>query len=371
MKTKILIVFAGLLFIRCSQKNETKKQTYPKENPITLQLNEANKLALLPLKCIGQEYPNKLGQVLNNKQELLPPSELHPVFYGCFDWHSAVHGHWSLIKLLKTFPALNQADSIKKLLLQRITAEKIQQEIAYFDIPNNTTYERAYGWAWLFQMATELHTWNDPFAKKIEKNLEPLTRLISDKFTTYLPKLKYPIRVGTHTNTAFAMSFAYDYATKTGDNKLKQRIEERAKDYFLNDKNCPINWEPSGHDFLSPCLQEIDLMRKVLSKQEFMHWINEFLPEITKPGFDLKVGEVSDRKDGHLVHLDGLNFSRAWVMYQLANQYDEFKHLIPVANKHIRYSLPNLTGDSYEGGHWLGSFAIYALIRTVEKHSNH
>ena len=361
MKTKILIVFVSLFFVYCSPGKEEKKQNQVSEKPVKLQLKDADKLASLPLKCIGQEYPNKLSQVLNKDAELLPPSQLHPVFYGCFDWHSAVHGHWSLIKLVKTFPGLQQADSIKKLLLQRITAEKIQQEIAYFDIPNNTTYERAYGWAWLFQMATELHTWDDPFAKKIEKNLEPLTRLISQKFMEYLPKLKYPIRVGTHTNTAFAMSFAYDYATKTGDAELKQIIEQRAKDYFLNDTNCPLKWEPSGHDFLSPCLQEVDLMRKVLPKQEFMNWIQKFMPEITQAGFDLKPGVVTDRKDGHLVHLDGLNFSRAWVMYRLANQYQEFNHLVPLANRHIRYSLPNLTADSYEGGHWLASFAIYAL----------
>jgi hypothetical protein len=359
MKIKLFIISITLFFISCSNKRTNEK--LKSAESVKLTLNDAEKLAQLPLKCIDKEYPNKLGQVLNNDKELLPPSKLHPIFYGCFDWHSAVHGHWSLVKLIKTYPNLKQADTIKKLLLNRITPENIQQEIAYFDIPNNKNYERAYGWAWLFQLATELHTWNEPFAKDLEKYLQPLTNLITEKFMEYLPKLKYPIRVGTHTNTAFAMSFAYDYAIATDNYELKNLIIKRAKDYFINDTNCPINWEPSGHDFFSPCLQEIDLMRKVLPEPEFKKWLNSFLPEITKPNFSLKPGEVTDRKDGHLVHLDGLNFSRAWVFYRLANQYEEYKHLTTIANQHIQYSYQNLVNDSYEGGHWLGSFAIYAL----------
>lgn len=167
--------------------------------------------------------------------------------------------------------------------------------------------------------------------------------------------------MGEHTNTAFGLSFAWDYAKTVGNAKLIAMISKRAKDFYLRDKGCPVQWEPSGYDFLSPCLEEIDIMRKVLSKEEFDLWITDFMPQLLDKNFSIEVGVVSDRSDGKLVHLDGLNFSRAWVFYGLASQYPEFNHLIHVANQHIKYSLPNLVGDSYEGGHWLGSFAIYAL----------
>jgi len=352
----LISVFLSLQACKSQQKTTA-------ENPQKLNLQVAEKLAKLPLQCIDKEYPNKLGQVLNNDSELKSPVELHPVFYGCFDWHSAVHGHWSLVKLLKEFSDLKEADSIKNLLKNRITPEKIKQELAYFDIENNHNYERTYGWAWLLKLAEELHTWNDPLARELEKNLQPLSQMISGKFSSYLTKLHYPIRVGTHGNTAFAMAFAYDYATAVNDEPLKQTIEKRSRDFFGNDVSCPINWEPSGHDFLSPCLEEVDLMRRVLPKDEFMKWLKTFLPQLLKEDFDLQPGVVADRTDGHLVHLDGLNFSRAWVLYGLAHQYQTFRHLIPLANRHMEHSLSNLTNDSYEGGHWLGSFAIYALTR--------
>jgi len=322
---------------------------------------DAYKLAELPLKCIKKEYPNKLGQVLNGNEDLLPPSELHPVFYGCFDWHSAVHGYWSLVKLAKEFPGLEKELQIKNLLLSHITPDKIAKEVEYFNRKHNGSFERTYGWAWLLKLATELHTWHDPQAKELEKNLRPLTKLIVNKLKDYLPKLQYPIRVGTHTNTAFALSFAYDYAVAFNDTALQELIKQRAKDFYLNDKDCPLNWEPSGHDFLSPCLEEIDLMRKILPKEAFMKWLDKVMLSINQKDFDLTPGVVSDRTDGHLVHLDGLNFSRAWVLYGLAKQYPEFKHLIKIANKHINYSYPNLIGDNYMGSHWLGSFAINAL----------
>lgn len=347
------------------ENNIIKTLAFQKDvKPIQLNLQQANQLAALPLKCIEQEYPNKPSQVLTEDADLNSPKNMHPVFYGCFDWHSAVHGHWSLVRLLKDFNSLKDADSIKKMLVKRFSKENIQKEIDYFNQKQNYSYERTYGWAWLLKLSAELHTWNDPDARIMEENLRPLTNLIAKRFTEYLPKLKYPIRVGTHTNTAFALSFAYDYAKTYQDKALLSMIEKRAKDYYLGDKNCPIEWEPSGNDFLSPCLEEVDVMRKVLDKESFMKWINNFLPSLSKPDFDLAVGEVTDRTDGHLVHLDGLNFSRAWVMYGLAQQYKEFKHLNFLANKHIAYSLPNLVGDSYEGGHWLASFAINALTKS-------
>jgi len=328
---------------------------------VELTLTEAINLATLPLTCLQTEYPNKLGQTISNGEELKEPHVLHPAFYGCFDWHSAVHGHWSLIKLLKTFPNLKDAQEIKLKLIQNISKENIEAEIAYFKGKYNKSYERTYGWAWLLKLAEELHTWDDPFARKLESNLQPLTELIIQKYIAFLPKLAYPIRVGTHTNTAFGFSFAWDYAYTLQNITLKEAIEAKAKSFYLNDKNCPLVWEPSGYDFLSPCFEEIDLMRRVLNKSVFHSWINDFAPQLKSHDFNIETGLVLDRTDGHLVHLDGLNFSRAWVLYGLANQYEEFSHLKVIANKHVNHSLPNLVGDDYEGGHWLASFAIYAL----------
>ncbi len=337
--------------------------TVPGVQPLRLTKQQAEKLSTLPLKCIRQEYPNKLGQVLASDSDLKPPRELHPCFYGCFDWHSSVHGHWSLVKLLKEFPHMEKADSIRGLLALQITKEKVFREVKYFDPKLNKSYERTYGWAWLLKLAAELHDWDDPLARQIEDNLQPLTDTIVESYKKYLPKLQYAIRVGTHTNTAFGLSFAVDYAMAVNDTAFVNVINKRARDFYLDDRQYPLWWEPSGYDFLSPAMEEIDIMRKVLPENEFKAWLNKFLPQITENRFTWKVGIVSDRSDGHMVHLDGLNFSRAWCMYGLAKQYPEFSYLIPVANRHIEYSLPNLVGDGYMGGHWLASFAIYALTQ--------
>jgi hypothetical protein len=256
---------------------------------------------------------------------------------------------------------MKNADSIRDLLRSQITKENIIQEVKYFEPKLNKSYERTYGWAWLLKLAEELHTWDDPMAKELEQNLQPLTDTIVMSYKGYLPKLKYPIRVGTHTNTAFGLSFAIDYAKTVNDTAFIRIITKRAKDFYLNDKKYPLWWEPSGYDFLSPALEETDIMRKVLDKKEFFNWLRDFLPEIMNDSFTMKPGIVSDRTDGHMVHLDGVNFSRAWCMYGLAKQYPKFSYLIPVANEHINYSLPNLVGDDYMGGHWLASFAINAM----------
>jgi hypothetical protein len=366
----LLVVFMMQTFISCdrSKKETDNKQKEPiseknedYSKPIRLTLKQANNLAELPLSCIQTEYPNKPGETLGSKEDLGEPHELHPAFYGCFDWHSSVHGHWSLVKLLKDFEKLEKEKQIRRKLKENITKRKIQQEVVYFKREHSKSFERTYGWAWLLKLAEELHTWDDPMARKLEKNLQPLTELIVQRYLNFLPKLNYPIRVGEHTNTAFGLTFAWDYAKTTGHKELLSLIKSRAKDFYLEDKDCPLGWEPSGYDFLSPCLEEIDLMRRVLDKQKFSTWMEDFLPQLKSEDFNLKPGVVSDRTDGKLVHLDGLNFSRAWVLYGLAAQYEEYSHLTKIANKHVRYSLPNLTGDSYEGGHWLGSFAIYAL----------
>lgn len=324
-------------------------------------LEQANNLAALPLACIQVEYPNKLNQVLGTGEDLKSPKELHPAFYGCFDWHSSVHGHWSLITLLKQFPELKDAAIIRKRLRENISKAHIETEIAYFKPKHNKSFERTYGWAWLLKLAEELHTWNDPLARELETNLAPLVEIIVNGYLEFLPKLNYPIRVGEHTNTAFGLTFAYDYAKTVGHKELQSLIEKRARHFYLKDLNCPISWEPSGFDFLSPCLEEMDIMRRVLPADEFKPWLQEFMPPLANENFELEVGKVSDREDGKLVHLDGVNFSRAWCLLGLANQYPAYEHLKPLAQKHINYSLPSIVNDSYEGSHWLGSFAIYAL----------
>ena len=368
LKNSIFIIILAL-FISCNNNKEQQ----PKNNPTNLPqlknypnpkftLAEANKLIELPLHCVTTEYPNKLNQVIGGDEDLKSPQDLHPVFYGCFDWHSAVHGYWSMVTLLKQFPELEKRDEVKSILQKHLTKENINTEVAYFEAKINNGFERTYGWAWLLKLAEVLHTWDDPIAKELEQNLKPLTDVIVKKYIDFLPKLVYPIRVGEHPNTAFGLSFAFDYAKIVGDQKLIDLISKRAKNFYLKDENCPITWEPSGYDFLSPCFEEADLMRRILTNHEFLNWMNRFLPQLKNTNYNLEVGKVGDRTDGKLVHLDGVNFSRAWCLYGIANQFpDEYSHLTNIANKHIAYSYPNLIGDTYEGGHWLGSFAIYAL----------
>ena len=366
MKLKLTIPLIFFFIISCNSK---KEETQITEKPIAiktesvpvLNLEEANRLAQLPLHCMDIEYPNKLNQTIGSSDDLQSPKTLHPTFYGCFDWHSAVHGHWSLVSLLRQFPNLDNAEKIKTKLLQSISKANIEVEVTYFAGKHNSSYERTYGWAWVLKLAEELHEWNDPIARALEMNLKPLTDLMVEKYIEFLPRLNYPLRVGEHPNTGFGLSFAYDYAVALNNIELKGIIEQRAKDFYMSDENCPISWEPSGFDFLSPCLEEAAIMKRILPKIEFMTWINKFLPQLQDKNFDIETGKVSDRTDGKLVHLDGVNFSRAWSLNKIAEGMPEFNHLKNVANKHINYSLPSIVGDNYEGGHWLGSFAIYAL----------
>ncbi|WP_406683505.1 DUF2891 domain-containing protein [Seonamhaeicola sp. MEBiC1930] len=367
---KRFLVVVCIFIFGCN--NEKKEVLTPElieevsivETPI-LNLEKANKLAELPLHCMNMEYPNRLSQTLGSDNDLQPPRTLHPAFYGCYDWHSSVHGHWSLVSLLKQFPNLNNAGKIKQRLLNNISKEKIEAEVAYFDGKHNKSYERTYGWSWLLKLAEELHTWDDGTARILESNLQPLTDLICEKYIEYLPKLNYALRVGTHTNTAFGLSFAYDYAETLNHEALQKAIKDRALFFFKNDENCPMSWEPSGSDFLSPCLEEAALMKRLLAQDEFKVWLDAFLPQLKDKNYTLETGKVSDRTDGNLVHLDGVNFSRAWNLYEITIGMPEYNHLKPIANEHISHSFPSIFGDDYMGGHWLGSFAIYALNNTT------
>lgn len=351
-----LLIIIALMTLSC--KNDQKEI----EQPIRLTLQEANRLAKLPLHCMQVEYPNKLNQTLEDETYLKGPKTLHPAFYGCFDWHSSVHGHWMLVSLLRQFPEMENAVEIKKRLSENLSFSNIQTEVDYFLMPQNSSFERTYGWAWVLKLAEEIHLWEDPLARELENNLQPLTDLMVEKYLEFLPKLIYPIRVGEHSNIAFGLSLAYDYASTLENSVLKDLIKSRAMDWFGKDTDCPLGWEPSGFDFLSPCFQELDIMRKVMDKDAFKTWLMDFMPELSSKDFNLEPGKVSDRTDGKLVHLDGLNFSRAWVLYGLIKDFpEEYGHLMKIANGHIEYSLPSIVDDNYEGTHWLGSFAIYAL----------
>jgi len=359
---QVSLVFLFAFLVACNLSKDTQEvvQSTPVVAP-KLTIKEANFLVTLPLDCVHIEYPNKLSQTIGGAEDLQTPKSLHPAFYGCFDWHSSVHGHWSLVSLLKQFPTLDDAAGIREKLRTNMSKEHILTEVAYFHKKHNKSYERTYGWAWLLKLVEEIHTWDDPLARELEQNLQPLTDLIVQKYIAFLPKLNYPIRVGEHTNTAFGLNFAWDYANTLGDVILKELIEKRAKEFYLKDADCPITWEPSGYDFLSPCLQEAAIMKRILPTNEFKPWLSAFLPQLKNPEFKLPFGEVSDRSDGKLVHLDGVNFSRSWNLYTIAEGLPSYQHLKNTANAHINYSLPNIVADSYEGGHWLGSFAIYAL----------
>lgn len=327
-----------------------------------LSTEQANHLASLPVKCLQQEFPNKLNQLLLDSTEILSPKQLHPAFYGCFDWHSSVHGHWSLTYLLNHFPDLANKNEIIQKLKTNLSKENIQVEVAYFSKNHEKSFERTYGWNWLLKLQLELEISKEPFAKELAHNLKPLSDLIVQRYYEFLPKLLYPVRAGTHNNTAFGLTFAWDYAVYSNNKNFQNLITENAKRLFLSDENCPLNWEPSGTDFLSPCMEEIGIMSRILPEKEFLSWLKKFNNNIFKKDFTWEVARVSDRTDGHLVHLDGLNFSRAWNFYHLIKSYPKhFSHLKPLAENHLNFSLPSVVDGNYEGEHWLASFALKAF----------
>ena len=351
-----------LLFVTACSGSE-QEEAVP-EGKTMLTVEGASRFANLALDCIHREYPNKLGQVLKDQSSLLPPRQLHPAFYGCFDWHSSVHGHWMLTKLLKEFPDLPERRAVIDGLSMSLGPDNIAGEVAYFETAS-PSWERTYGWAWLLQLATELKTWDDPLGKEWADNLEPLTSTVRDRFIEFLPRQEYPVRTGVHPNTAFGLSFAFDFAEAVDDDTLRDSVVSAAMRYYAGDENCPMSWEPSGEDFLSPCLEEAALMARVMPEKEFRPWLDAFLPALFEEG-SLRPANVSDRSDPKIVHLDGLNLSRAWNLYVIAAYLDDdaaTAGLRDLANSHLEASLPHISSEHYEGSHWLGSFAIYALTR--------
>ena len=336
-------------------------------NPLTLTKQQASAFAKLALKGIDREYPNKPSTVLNSDSDVKSPRALHPAFYGSFDWHSSVHGHWMLVRLLRRFPDLPEKQQIRASLAEHLTAKNLQAEADYFKQPNRKSFERMYGWAWLLKLAEELHGWDDPDAKAWAKNLQPLSDLLVSRYLEFLPKQTYPIRSGVHPNTAFGLTFALDYARAVGHKELRELVEERSRAYYAKDAGIPAKWEPDGADFFSPSLMEADLMRRVLPAQEFQAWFAKYLPELAKgePKTLLAPATVSDRTDPQIVHLDGLNLSRAWCMRSIAAALpkDDGARAVLTASsaRHAEAGLAHIASGDYVGEHWLASFAVYLL----------
>jgi hypothetical protein len=334
----------------------------------TLDVRTASHMASLAMRCIGKEYPNKLDHVMNDAGEVKRPRELHPAFYGCFDWHSSVHGHWMLVRLLKQFPAIPESTGIRSALEDNLSKENLLAEAAYLDRPNRQSFERTYGWAWLLKLAEELATWKDPDGERWSRNLQPLSRALSLRLASFLPKQNYPIRTGVHPNTAFALAFAWDFAKTSGDAGLEALASERARSYFGSDRAYPAAWEPGGEDFFSPALMEADLMRRVLPAPEFVRWFEGFFPGAAAGRFThnlMTPAQVTDRTDPKLVHLDGLNLSRAWCMQSIAAAlpagHPARTFLAEAARRHADDALGHIATGDYAGEHWLASFAVYLL----------
>jgi hypothetical protein len=307
--------------------------------------------------------------VLQSDEDVLPPRELTPAFYGCFDWHSAVHGHWLLARLIRTFPEADFAGPARAALARSLTPANLEAEVAYLRGEGRETFERPYGLAWLLQLAAELREWKDPQAQEWSRALSVLEQEAAGRLFDWLPKLSYPIRTGEHSQTAFAMGLALDWARVAEDREMEELLLARSRDYYLEDRGCNLAFEPGGQDFLSPCLAEADLMRRVLNRVEFAAWLGRFLPELSLDGSTGRIepAVVTDRSDGKLAHLDGLNLSRAWMLQGIAAGLPDgdprIGGLLASANELKRAGLEAVTGEHYAGGHWLGSFAVYLVSR--------
>lgn len=374
----------------------------------------AARFAELALSCVHREYPNKIAHVLHGDADARPPRVLHPAFYGCYDWHSSVHGHWLLARLARLLPDQPFAARARAALDQSLRPESIAAELTYLDTPGRASWERPYGLAWLLQLAAELAEWDDPDARRWAAALAPLERASADRLLAWLPKLTYPIRIGEHDQTAFALGLALDWARVAGDRHAERLLVETSGRLYLRDRTCPLAYEPSGQDFLSPCLAEADLMRRVLTRAELAVWLRAFLPQIPSVRPDqldagtpsaatdatagalqesedgrplavervvaeaqlpssvdlaawLPVALVTDRADPKLAHLDGLNLARAWMLEGIASALrpdDDLRPaLLAAARAHRQAALPHVTAEHYEGGHWLGSFATYLVTQ--------
>ena len=311
------------------------------------------RLAHLALACVHREYPNRIGHLLESDADALPPRRLTPAFYGCFDWHSAVHAHWLLARLCRTEPDSDYATEARAALGRTLTLENIAAEHRY--VARRPAFERPYGMAWVLQLAAELHEWNDPEARGWRDVLRPLEHHAAGVFADWLPKLSHPIRSGTHDQTAFSLGLVHDWARITGASSLASLVERRSIAFYGADRDAPLAYEPSGHDFLSPSLAEADLLRRILPRDAYGKWFAEFLG-----AFELNPVTVADQDDGHLVHLAGLNVSRAWMLDGIASAAPSDR-ISAMAARHRAAGLAGLDDLGYAGAHWIATFAGYLV----------
>ena len=314
---------------------------------------------------VTREYPNKLDHVMNGPGDVRSPRALHPIFHGSFDWHSCVHGYWLLARLLRRFPALPEAAQIRDLLEQRLTPDNVAGELAYLVQPLRATFERPYGWAWLLKLAGELAQYETAQGGRWSANFRPLADAFVRRFHDFLPKATYPVRTGTHFNTAFALTLALDYAQTVADAPLMDLLRDKARTWYGQDADCQA-WEPGGDDFLSPSLIEAECMRRALPAAAFSAWLDRFLPRVAAgdPSTLFRPVMVTDRTDGKIAHLDGVNLTRAWCWRSLAAAWPRADPrragALDAAERHLVASLPHVAGD-YMGEHWLATFALLAL----------
>jgi len=335
----------------------------------TLDIQSAQRLATLALDCVHREYPNKISHVLNSDADAVLPRKLTPAFYGCYDWHSAVHTHWLLARLGRIFPAASFAAPARNALQQSLTASNIAGEATYLSSEGRISFERPYGLAWLLRLSLELHEWSksDSLARQLAANLQPLEAAAKDRLSTWLPRLSHPVRSGEHSQTAFALGLMLDYATGQNDPDFLALLRGRAIHFYGQDENCPLAYEPSGEDFLSPGLAEADVMRRVLKAEEFSQWLSRFMPQLPddeRTGW-LQPVRSPDPSDPKFSHLDGLNLSRAWMLKGIASalppEDGRTAALVACAAAHAEAGLGALNGEHYVGSHWLGTFAAYLL----------
>jgi hypothetical protein len=325
------------------------------------------RFARLALECVHREYPNKIAHVLGSDQDARPPRELTPAFFGCYDWHSSVHGHWLLARIARLYPDWPVSGEARRALAISLRPERLAGEARYIEGPGRVSFERPYGLAWLLQLAAELREWDSPEARAWSAAMEPLEHVAVRRLVEWLPKLTRPVRIGEHSQTAFALGLVLDWAAVSGDEDVRRLVAARSLDYFGADRDCPIAFEPSGEDFLSPCLGEADLMRRLLPAEELSPWLTRLLPGIPREASPawLEPGVVTDPTDPKLAHLDGLNLSRAWMLESIAAALPQGdRHaaaLRAAAGVHREAGLRAVTGEHYEGGHWLGTFAVYLV----------
>ncbi|HEY3770635.1 MAG TPA: DUF2891 domain-containing protein [Candidatus Angelobacter sp.] len=373
----IIAAFIFLVPVTGSCLGQPQKQIMPNQSSLPhaeLNAEAAQRFAQLALDCVHKEYPNKLAHSLNSDADVAPPRKLTPAFYGCYDWHSSVHGHWLLARLARTFPDASFTPAAIAALKQSLTKQNIAQEVIYLKADGRASFERPYGLVWLLQLGGELREWGktDATARELSTNLLPLKQAATERLKTWLPKLSHPVRSGEHSQTAFALGLIIDYARSTGDQSFLDKdflnmLLGKAREFYSSDKNCPLAYEPSGEDFLSPCLAEADAMRRVLSPADFAQWLHQFMPQISTGDSWLHPEKSPDQSDPKLAHIDGLNLSRAWMLEGIASGLPKNDPRIAVLERtvaaHRNAGLAAVTGEHYEGGHWLGSFAVYLTTR--------